>query len=254
MSENWKDDSAYSYLKREERREVWAWEFLRRFPAYRQAWKDFQDQSHAKADFVAYDPPKLENESKKAWLIRCDELGVRPRTLSYKGFCGLPWHLREIVDPSLHFAAGVNFLTKPLIPAPLNFPSQLDQYTRTLEQDDWDMSLIDPDYCIIVFDVRAKWNSQVKNAKKIFDEKQKTKVSGNYERPHDDHGKNLWRRHLRVLDAYHAGADNPEIGKHLKGLSISSEDASAGDDFIDLAMNMAENYRKILFTFVPKPE
>ncbi len=253
-SDSWKEESAYSYLDGEERREVWAWEFLRRLPAYRAAWGVFLKQSTANADFVSYDPPQLEKESKNSWLMRCDELGVRPRTLSYKDFCGFPWHLQEIIDPLAFFEAGVIFLPKPLIPAVLNFPDEIERYKQVLEKEDWDVGIVDPDYCIIVFDLRASWNSQLEKAKTAFEKKRKAKTSANYERPHEDHGKRVWRRHLRVLDAYYAGADNPTIGKYLKDGAITSEDASAGDDFISLALNMAASYRKILFTFVPKPE
>lgn len=253
-SDSWKNDGAYEYLTGEERREVWAWEFLRRFPTYRQAWKSFSEHEAMNKDFKAYDPPRLENESRNAWLVRCDEAGKAGRDLSYSAFCGLPFHLYKIMDPAVRFDAGVTFLPRDPIPALLNFPEQIEGYSRTVEGEDWEATVIDPDFCVLAFDLRASWSSQLERAKELFNEKRKAKSSPNYAKPHEDHGKMLWRRHLRVLDAYYVGAKNPEIGQYLKHNTISSEDASAGDDFIQSALTMAANYRKILLTFIPKQE
>lgn len=251
MTKNPRWDHKEDYgFQNETRFEVWAWEVLKRFDPYREDYKKFVAEQEQLGEDVSdwkpsvndmrpkhihgFDPPKLPNESDKAWQLRCDEQGAVARFLSLSGKYGLKWGLMKMCSPDILYDEGVAFTDYR------KFPKLIERYedleaipSVNLSLNGRDGNFIHPLSGVIHFDLSIPLPQQMENARMLLENRvtaHKTLTRSTF-----PDSKERWLVHCRVKDAID---DNPkvdqyELAKHVVGEKVHKDDTSkAGYDLI----------------------
>ncbi len=224
---NWEHDSDYEYTKTISLR-GWAWEALRRGKEYYEAYEEFlkkkeklekQYGSEWNNIIVDYGPPKKEGEARTEWIMRCADNGMHARELTLGNQCAQKFYLYDMYNPSLIFSDDISFIYKSVYPKLLHTFDDCKNYIKTIIEKNEDGSSeslphIIPRQAVLIFDLRQDISPQLTQAKKLMEEMRNLfdieKKEGIKAIPMSEGEKDLWRRHLRTLDALH---ENPKIKK-----------------------------------------
>lgn len=256
---DWLNPDDYPFSPETTSNREWAWEFLRRNPAYRDDYSKFSGRVSAlKAQFGKgwnnqpdareYAPPKAPGESDRAWMLRCDDLGEKARRLPLEHWYAEKWGLKgrmgnpeEGMTPYIAFSA-----TSP-------FPRRIEVLDDALAlfcdqrvDDDGEALLIRDGVTLIAFDLRAPVKGQLAKAQRLLAASKSLKALG-AKSVHKAKGK--WVTYLRVLDGLAAGAGKAEIAKKLGYSPADHSTVTAsmqGYDWVEAATRLRDHdYRYI---------
>ena len=206
----WHDPKNYEFPD-VERRERWAWEFLRGNEKYK------SDYAIAEADESAiYDPPKDEGESDQHWMSRIVNEGGEPRAMRPSIALAIPWGLPKMHDPAVNDPP-------TFVEAYPYGPSWSDiQELYYCESDEAPM-VQRPDIAVLAFSLNDPIAQQIKLAQDILRNRQASKPP---QRKHRQ--EKLWPLYLRLLDATSSGATPGDIIKKIKHYEWMGKDAASG--------------------------
>ena len=260
---DWKNPADYQFLM-DRSREVWAWEFLRRDPNYRQ---DFLKVSQFKAkhgpewrkqpEAKVFDPPKPDKQTEHDWALQNMMAGIPAKEIMLDEATASKWELTELYDPRQPLEQGVVF-------APRKFPRQIFLRDELLDVIDDEpepedelgsgIQRVMDNLAIVAFDMTLPVGPQIEACKPLLIEWQKKMTEHQRVQKAEGHaGKNQkWLRHLRSLDARRCDppAKYYEIGMALGGpacqMKHKDELERVGDGFLKSAKSTVKDYRKIL--------
>jgi Family of unknown function (DUF6499) len=216
---DWKIDADYKFTG-ELKRDGWAWEFMRRNESYCHDYLEAQKLKsetflHKIAGDAEHIPPAIRLARK--WRI------VPP-----------------IPDPNGHETPKFDLL----YPVEPSYEDIGDYY------DDGEPSQTGLEFAVLVFDLTAPMDFQLKNAKRRLAKLQKDKKLRDRLKFH----KKNWTNYLRLLDGEMAGASPVQLQKYIKAYTPKSGDADhkhkASDmicDHRDAAELLRDHPRSILF-------
>lgn len=219
---DWRKDSDYDYIHKLSPQEV-AWEFLRRSTAYKECYLEYKNKStqnnkidKGKKSFLITDP-----EEQQRILDEEDNGGYRGN-LSVR--YARPWHLYRMIDPDMDYPADEcgsprNLFFKTSFPEYITEEEQFDKFLCEY----YLYSCVDGEYIvdgvfntvntnvgIVAFDLRSPLGPQIKKIKEKFKPRiEELKTSKLTKKPKIQ--ANLWKQHLRVLDAHAVGVSTKEI-------------------------------------------
>ncbi len=257
---DWKNEKDYTFTK-SLTPEGWAWEFLRRNPRYQSDYahvvklKEEENAEYAppKKDGLLrkedlphtrfYEPERLPDETRLQWKHRAIGLDQDPREYSLTQWYGKVWGLaNDISDPASDQPPA--FLPYRKSPEVLNWDSLSDYF-----EPDEHAQAQKPEMLVLGFDLTLSLKPQLKEAKRILEEKKKKFKLGLQKRetPRPD----KWDTYLRILDSQ-LGKDQPSNAELAKVIYPSAEDrlgnpiSDRANKARDAAQAMLENYRTCL--------
>jgi len=226
---NWQKAEDYNYTSDYSGNyAAWAWEFLRRGSDYISNYDAYLKEASAlEHEFGAnwkntpgaraYDPPRLENETRNQWVRRCEfDLDKRPRRIHLHKLRGKKFFLDGMFDPGVPYHEGIAFfspLSLPYIAKKLDdldpFIEEFDVYDLITEKPIGDVITgFDQAVGVVVFALDSNLEKQLTAAKKGLVELRKIKQ---LKKPHLPTQDSVWRSYLQVLDAKLVGASVNEI-------------------------------------------
>lgn len=223
---DWRNAEDYAFTK-ELSPNGWAWEFLRRNPAYREDYaalssflleleqrfgsitdplvnKALMDEPGA----YCFDPPRQPNESVGEWSRRC--IGQNCRRYRIDVYQGRQWGLNgPMIDPFADDHVEPSFITNPKWPRRVFLDECQDYFSDEGHE---------PAYPKILFGFSFDLpiESQIKRLRSIMGEiSSELEKDGLLSRSANWHHPDKWRNYLRVLDGFESGATATEIGDIL---------------------------------------
>jgi hypothetical protein len=151
--------------------EVWAWEFLRRFPAYRADWDEYGVGKTTKVFTPSMKPEDMNNQ--RRWINRfLNEENVEPRLIHVDDYAFEEWGLKKLAPYDQPYGKPVVFL-KPVSVYPMLMRREEDLIPFLEETGGYDgtprVNAIVPDKAIFVFDLEASRLDQVRVLKEALD-------------------------------------------------------------------------------------
>lgn len=259
---NWQMEEEYAFLDDASLAE-WAWEFMRRHPAYR---KDFE-MSHGTARDLAgpkiYTPPMAAHETEGQYISRmvADDINYRITTFSQQ--CANKWGVIGMYDPSQPLSRPDLFQKTDHFPIVIDNLNDLEDFS--LGEDIYDSEgngigtrVIPFDgISIVAFDLTKPLPDQLTEIRDKLEHLQKRSKKPLVEKESTSGQLSKWIRHLRVLDGLRSEPKGTykRISEVL-GVEKSSYDLEThekrGERYINAAKNQMKNYRKILSHSPPK--
>lgn len=254
----WDNEKEYAFLTAA-KPPVWAWEFLRRHPRYRNDWqtivrlkKKLGSKWSSHPDGKHYSPPRYVGEAESKWQNRAFNAGVDPIKLRKDLYLAQKWGVRELYDPYQPFSQGVRF-----IPPRGDFPRLIhtpDDFFRLVEEEEESgIQHVKNHLVLIAFDVSLPIRGKGGETEKLLRRwRNGLKDAGQFQKAEGHAGKSLkWKRHIQVLDACRTkpAVKSALISERLGGKKSSKSVITAtkeGEKFIEAAEGAMENYRKIL--------
>lgn len=241
---NWKEPKDYEFSKTLNSKK-WAWEFLRRNPAYIEEWEkelplELERRKKLLSDPETKDAPYLEGYKKNT--PESSHFIIPGRSLD-KYF--KKWGMLNLVNPAQD---------NPF-PNPFNQFMSF-QYGNVQGGNMGNIKKIFlGNYISIVYDITHPLKPQIANAQKILLEIQKDKVKEgktliNRPKKHKDN----WIEYLRILDANAENVSNEEIARVMFPLLSNDYPSYAGNEKVRKSLKRAEyltkkGYREIALTF-----
>jgi len=240
MSRDWKNEKDYSYTKNHTP-ELWAWEFLRRNPEYRRDWEKALSKWEKNKSHEANSRNKTLNQN-------CYTKKERPRKLPFEN-ARYRWGLLEpeIIDPDIDIDIHTH-LSEFDLPIFYESGHLFNDNEFTILQ----ATGIEKGQVVILFDLQKPIHQQYKKVKQELLERQKEFLRGKKIIEPKNRGKQyLWKKYLRILDAYTVKAKKKEIAQiifpHVKNEYPECKGSKQVYSCYKLAMELAnKRYLKIL--------
>lgn len=151
--------------------EVWAWEFLRRFPAYRADWDEY---GAGKTTKVFTPPMKSEDmNNQRRWIARVlSEENVEPLTIHVNDYASKKWGLKKLAPYDQPYGESVAFI-QPVSAYPVLIRRDEDLIPFVEEIGGHDgtpvVNAVVPDKAVFVFDLGVSRLNQAKALKEALD-------------------------------------------------------------------------------------
>ncbi|PZO88665.1 MAG: hypothetical protein DI626_01285 [Micavibrio aeruginosavorus] len=235
--------------------EVWAWEFLRRFPEYHADWDKY---GGGKQTTVFIPPMKPEDiGSQKRWISRIlEEGGEEPRTLHVDDYAAERWGLKKLAPYDQPYGKPVVFL-KPVSMYPMLIRREEDLIPFLEEIGGYDgtphVNAIVPDKAIFVFDLETSRMDQIRVLKEaldcIYEENRALHSIKRTGFPKKE--TEYLKRHLRVLDLLRTVPDiscaDIAIALGYDETVTGKSAAQQGHRWKEQALAAQRNYRSFLY-------
>lgn len=244
---DWQQEADYAFLHGVSR-EVWAWEFLRRMPQYREDWAKAQEH----ADEMVYRPARKKAETDSKWMARTVAQGGTPIKERLDLHLARSWGLKRLCDPLKPHSQGVEFNNPNT-----GFPALIvttDDFLELVEDEEIEtggaFQKVRDGCAVIAFNITRPIEEQVEAARVILQEWKMQMLKAERISKAESHaGKaEKWKRHLRVLDARRSSpkASLVEIAQNLGGNAPPDRLGKEGGNFVQQANATMKDYKKIL--------
>lgn len=259
---DWRDESTYKFPKRQNLT-GWAWEFLRRNPAYQNAWQDnyvdgplrwirellgnrgslseaesksIYADNEDRFDNMHCDPPALPGETEKQYMARVERSRMVP----------LGCHLSEIFGlsgPDICDPAEDNF-QKPFGPVFLSLFGPTFVPWSPCAPIKHGLVPEAPGHFVARFDLNLPINLQLDRIKRTMNAQRSSlskegHISPISKRPHTD----LYPRYIRLLDGKQSGASNSEMASVLFPTMSNEYPGYQGNRSVKNQLRAAEKLR-----------
>lgn len=186
----------------------WAWEFIRRSPAYRDVWRSFQDYRelqgsnwYKKQKAEHPYPPLMKGETLAAWRQRAMKQLFVAEMLTGSKLVARQWNLADLYDPQIQYTPDLIRFVFPTGSAPMmyayNIPSD-SEYLNVFADIEADLRHIFNNGAVVaVFDPHLPMEAQIKRYKAAH-KAASTQLAAN-KLPHTH-----WIKIIQVLDAWDA--------------------------------------------------
>lgn len=252
---DWKCPDDYVHLKTEKRPEVWAWELLKRYGLYQQAYATYAALTYAEKQKVFFHPPIRDNETEEIWRYRCEtEHGLTGKKFTQGGWLAREagWLLRDMYDPAINFDDGVQFTAKlDRVPIFIEKPDDFDRFfdkEEVLYEDGqhFEIDRINENYVLVAIDVARPITDQISIVKEAVDQKMKAGLKQGKVTPGEGYIKYL--RALDALSAQHSPSKQ-EMGAVFYSASSGKEAIDQIDGLIREARKKQKNYKNLIYGF-----
>ena len=256
---DWRNDEDYACFDKKFPDEGWAWEFIRRNPAYAKDWASFNEEAEKyrkrfgpewklHESTMMFSPPLRPGETPQQWERRClrneADFEKMPLERSYARKWGLGRRMQNPELPYTKIKSEIRFSDPLPFPKIVDAPQELKPY---LEDPENPFNVVRPRYVVLAFDLEDSLEDQLNKSEKIL-RKRKKRVKTKRSR----RDRSAWPLYLRILDARNGPGKVPfaDIGIALK---IASEDeypdrkaTNRTRDYHKRAIDVMSDHMKIL--------
>ncbi len=221
---DWKVDSDYEFAKKLGDDREWAWEFLRRSNAYREAWEAFKSEiaqwestfgpssgwansadALAELSLWGFDPPLSTAETVKQWEERTFySVGRKPIKEPLPEWRGRQWRLRRMYDPESTPAHEVRFhRTEPQLWYRFEDIEHVSELVQEFQLGVY--TWIDLDRPLV---------PQLRRLREVLNAKQReVRARGDVHPQRQSNKRDLWPHYLQLLDADNLGIPAKQISE-----------------------------------------